>query len=93
MSTYAPQAKVMKTTKELAIEGFLYFLRVHDGKADRYKDFVEARVHAATTLNQLAVMEQAFVHGPVRKLIEKNVRTANEELAQRAVQQATRGDR
>jgi len=90
MSTYARQAEVMKTTKELAIEGHLYFLRVHEGKAERYKDFVEARTDASTTLNQLAVIEQTFGHGPVRELIEKNVRRAQEELARRAAEEARR---
>jgi hypothetical protein len=90
MSTYARQAEVMKTTKELAFEGHLYFLRVHEGKAERYKDFVEARTDASNTLNQLAVIEQAFGQGPVRELIEKNVRRAQEELVRRVVEEATR---
>jgi hypothetical protein len=81
---------VMKTTKELAIEGHMYFLRVHEGKAERYKDFVEARTDASNTLNQLAVIEQAFGQGPVRELIEKNVRRAQEELARCVVEEATR---
>lgn len=60
MSTFARQYEVLRISKEQALEGFFYFSRVREERASKYPDFVEARQDAMTTMEQLAVMEQAF---------------------------------
>lgn len=62
MTSYARQAAVLRITQELALEGFMHFLRVHEGKAKDYPKFVEDRLEAAETLEGLALIEE--VYGP-----------------------------
>ncbi|HZH50283.1 MAG TPA: hypothetical protein VEZ16_00225 [Microvirga sp.] len=79
MTTYARQVEVLKITDEQALEGFFYFARVREEKADKYKDYVEARQAASATLRQLAAMEKAFGTEKVRDWLKDAVERAGQE--------------
>ena len=80
MTTYARQHEVLKITEEQALEGFMYFLQVRDSKAEKYHHFVEDRLNCVNTLEQLALMEQAFGTAWVRDLLDRGTQKAREKL-------------
>jgi len=52
------QAEVLKVIDEEKLEGYFYFVRTREGKADKYPDFVLARSAASHTLKRLAAMAE-----------------------------------
>jgi hypothetical protein len=52
------QAEVLKITDEQALEGFVYFNRTRESKAEKHPDYVQARKAASHTLKRLANMAE-----------------------------------
>lgn len=86
--TFARLVEVMKTTRELALEGFMHFIGTHEGKAKDYPDFVEARVAAFERLQQLAIMEKAFGYERVARWLDETVKKAEAQIAEEAANAA-----
>jgi hypothetical protein len=82
MITFARQVAVLAVTKEMALEGFLHFLRTHEGKAKDYPDYVAARLTATGTLQKLAVIEQAYGHDGAAEWLDRAVERAQAKLAE-----------
>jgi len=82
MSTFARQHEALQISKEQALEGFFYFSRVRGERADKYPDYVEARMDALTTLQQLAKMERAFGTEKVRSWLSGSARKAMAQLGE-----------
>lgn len=80
MTTYARQVEVLKITDEQALEGFFYFARVREEKAEKYKDYVEARQDASATLQQVAIIEEAFGTESARQWLANGVARAKAKL-------------
>lgn len=80
MTTYARQVEVLRITKEQALECYWYFARVREEKADKYKDYVEARLEASATLQQVAIIEEAFGTESARQWLANSVARAKAKL-------------
>jgi hypothetical protein len=66
MVKFTRQAEALTISKEQAMEGFFYFSRVREERANKYPDYVEARLAATESIKKLAAAEEAFGTARVR---------------------------
>ena len=75
--TFARMLDVLTIAQKEALEGYLYWYRVREGKAttttqpEKYPDYVEARLAAIAVLRQLADLEAMIGTERVRGLLTR----------------------
>ena len=82
--TFQRQAEVLKITDEQALEGFAYFNRTRESKAEKYPDYLLARKAASHTLKRLATMAEKVDEAWVESCLSKMEDKAQEVVDQRA---------
>lgn len=71
MASFARRAAVIKIIREQALEGYMTFIRINEGKSKDYPKYVEDRLESERTLQKLATAEEAFGNARVRVWLDE----------------------
>lgn len=82
-ATFARQSAVLDVAINECHNAFHYFLNTRASKAERYPDYVAARMAASETLKTLALMERAFGTDKVKGWLDESAKRATATLREK----------